>query len=36
MVITHIKIKETDAKVKKIFHMSELEKFFTPKELGWE
>ena len=34
--ITHIKIKETDAKGKKIFHMSDFEKFFTPKELGWE
>ena len=34
--VTHIKIKETDAKGKKIFHMSEFEKFFTSKELGWE
>ena len=34
--ITHIKIKETDARGKKIFHMCDFEKFFSPTELGWE
>ena len=34
--ITHIKVKDNDPKGKKIFHLSDFEKFFTAKELGWE
>ena len=34
--VVHIKLKQTDKYGKKIFHMSEYEKFFSPKDLGWE
>jgi hypothetical protein len=34
--VVHVKLKETDRFGKKIFHMSQFEKFFSPKDLGWE
>ena len=34
--VVHIKLKQTDKYGKKIFHMSEFEKFFSPKDLGWD
>ena len=34
--VVHIKIKDSDPKGKKIFHLSDFEKFFTASDLGWE
>ena len=34
--VVHIKLKETDRYGKKIFHMSQFEKFFSYRDLGWE